>query len=341
MKWYVIFSKLSFYLIMIVSVSFCRSSTGKKNSDEQQKMVLSKTIKSSDGASDTKDYPTIPADSEGSFQYNLDTPEERYILPKHLKEISGLAFYEENKILCEQDEKADIYVFNLDRKEIVDKYNFGWDGDYEDIAVTGKTVYMLRSDGNIFEIENFDKDDRKVTEHKTALSKKNDTEGLAYDKSSNALLIACKGSSSIKKGSHYEGHSAIYKFGLADRNLVKIPYLTVDLNSPDSYKYGNIFKRYSLKNAGKGRSIGSEPGFKPSGLAIQPISDEIYMISNINKILIIMDRQGKVLDFHDLDTKLFRQPEGICFSPSGDLFISSEGDEGAGYILKFNFRKNE
>ena len=43
----------------------------------------------------------------------------------------------------------------------------------------------------------------------------------------------------------------------------------------------------------------------------------------------------------ELDEKLFRQPEGICFSPEGDMYISNEGQGGKGYILKFNIHATE
>ena len=48
-----------------------------------------------------------------------------------------------------------------------------------------------------------------------------------------------------------------------------------------------------------------------------------------------------VLDVKELDPNEFRQPEGICFSPSGDMFISSEGQGGKGYILEFELHEKE
>ena len=54
-----------------------------------------------------------------------------------------------------------------------------------------------------------------------------------------------------------------------------------------------------------------------------------------------VNRKGKILDLQDLDTEIFSQPEGICFSPSGDLFISNEGKGRKGYILKFGLHNKE
>ena len=342
LNWYFNIIRLSFILVVIISFSRCNSSGGKENSEKQQKLLSSITDSSLDSASDSNKYIVImPTHSIVSFQYDLDNPDERYVLPGSLTEISGLAYYKENKILCVQDEKAIIYVYNLDKKEIESEYDFGKDGDYEGITLSGQTAYVIRSDGNIFEVESFDEKDRKVKEYKTLLSAKNDAEGLTYDKLSNSLFIACKGSPSVEKEKPYEGYKAIYQFDLEKMILDKEPNFLVDLNRLDSYKNDDLFKEFSLRIAKKLQLIESGTSFQPSGLAIHPIHDEIYLLSNTGKMLIILDRQGRVMDVQDLNIKISRQPEGICFSPSGDLFISNEGDGGKGYILKFNLHTNE
>jgi hypothetical protein len=164
-----------------------------------------------------------------------------------------------------------------------------------------------------------------------------------YDKFSNSLFIACKGSPAVEKHKLYEGNKAIYRFDLEEMKLDKKPDILVDVNSLDSYKHYGLFKELSLWIAKKLLLIESETSFHPSGIAMHPIHDEIYLISNIGKILVILDKYGKVLNVQDLNIKIFRQPEGICFSPSGDLFIANEGEAkgGTGYILKFNLQTGE
>ncbi|MEN8176956.1 MAG: hypothetical protein ABFS23_14420, partial [Pseudomonadota bacterium] len=44
------------------------------------------------------------------------------------------------------------------------------------------------------------------------------------------------------------------------------------------------------------------------------------------KMLLRYDRDGHFQEAQKLDKKKFRQPEGIAFSSSGDLFISTEGE---------------
>ncbi len=247
------------------------------------------------------------APKKENFKYDLDSPVDRYKLPSYLEEISGLSYYGKGKIACVQDEKAFIYVLNLEKEEIIDKYDFGDDGDYEDIAIVNKTAYILKNNGTIYRVKDFKKKDRKVKKYPTELKEKNDAEGMAYDSKTNALLIACKGSPSIGKENSYEGYRAIYMFDLEKKKLVPTPHFLIE----------------------------SETSFKPSGIAIHPLDGEIYIISSVGKLLIILNREGKVKDVKELDPEKFIQPEGICFSPKGDMFISSEGQGKKGYILKF------
>lgn len=276
----------------------------------------------------------IPSD-DNPFEYDLENPDGKYKLPSFLEEISGLSYYGKGKIACVQDEKAHIYILNLEQEKIVKKYEFGGDADYEDIAVVGKTAYVLRNNGHIYRIKNFNKKDRKVKKFNTPLKERNDTEGMAYDPLSNALLIGCKGSPSIEKENLYEGYKAIYKFDLEKEELIRSPHFLIDLERIDSYIDRSVFSRLSIKVAKSLRLIESETSFQPSGIAVHPLYAEIYIISSVGKLLIVLNRRGKVLDVKELDPKIFRQPEGICFSPTGDMFISNEGQGGKGYILKF------
>ena len=279
--------------------------------------------------------------NEEAGLYDLDHPDTRIKLPSYLEEISGLSYFDNQKIACIQDEKATIYILNLEKEKISNKYDFGTDADYEDIAVVDKTAYILRNNGHIYRIKHFDKKDRKVKAFNTPLKEKNNTEGIAYDPLSNALLIACKGSPSIEKENPYEGYKAVYTFDLEKEELNTDPQFLIDLEKLDSYKDQNAFSKFSLKVAKRLHLIESESSFEPSGLAIHPVDGNIYMISSVGKLLIVLNRWGKVQEVEELDPKLFRQPEGICFAPNGDMFISNEGQGGKGYILKFKIHEGQ
>jgi uncharacterized protein YjiK len=275
------------------------------------------------------------------FAYDLKNPDANFELPTYLEEISGLSCYGKDRIACIQDEKAIIYVLSIEKEEIIKAYDFGDDADYEDIAIVGKTAFILRNNGQIFRVKNFENKDLKVKKVQTPLKEKNDTEGMAFDALSNSLFISCKASPSIEQENLYEGYKAVYKFDLGAEKLIKTPHFLIDLEILDSYIDHNAFTKFSIQFAKRLGFIESETNFQPSGIAIHPLSGQIYIISSVGKLLIIMSSSGKVLDVQELDATLFRQPEGICFSPTGDLFISNEGQGGKGYILKFQYHADK
>jgi len=273
--------------------------------------------------------------------YNLGNPDHRYLMPASLEEISGISWTGKGTLACIQDEDGIVYCYGLKEEKVVSEVKFGKDGDYEDISVVKNTAYVLKSNGHIYRVKNFKKNEIKVKRYKTPLSSKNDVEGMVYDSSENQLLIACKGSPSIEKGNPHKGYRAVYSFDLEKKQLLEKPVYLIDLRKIEGYKDQGNFTQASSKLV---QILGiTDPygNFRPSGLAIHPLTDEIYMISSVGKLLVVLDRNGYILGVHALDPNLFRQPEGICFSPEGDLYISNEGRGGKGYVLKFKPKTNE
>ena len=270
------------------------------------------------------------------FAYNLSSPDSVYYLDDNLLEISGISWYGDNKIACIQDEQGIIYMFDTSEGRVTGSYKFGKNDDYEDIAVFNDTAWILSSKGTIYKVTDFTDEKLEVTSYSTLLSAKNNSEGLAYDLSDNSLLIACKNQSSITGHEKFTGFKAIYRFRTTDNNLIEDPEFLIDLEQFNDYEETRYFKKVSLKLAKK-LNLVDNAGFQPSGLAIHPFIDEIYVISATPGMLIVMDRSGDVRNILPLDKRIFKQPEGICFSPEGDLYISNEGNNGRGNILKFNY----
>lgn len=80
--------------------------------------------------------------------------------------------------------------------------------------------------------------------------------------------------------------------------------------------------------------------FRPSALAKNPKTNEWYILSSTNKLLVVADANWKVKTVYPLDLSLFLQPEGIAFDNQNNLYISNEGDKTSkGTVLKFNYKK--
>ena len=254
--------------------------------------------------------------NNGSVSANASiTIIKKWSMPKELTEISGLSYKDEKQFACVQDEVGKIFIYNIATSSVEKQISFGAAGDYEGLAVVDKTIWVLRTDGKLFEVSDLDAAKPTVKEYSTHLTIKQDPEGLCYDKKNNRLLIAIKG---IEPGT--EDYKGIYSFDLASKKMDQQPAFKIDL----------LDKVFGNNGSGK-KKKGS---INPSGIVIHPINGDIYIVDGRNQQLLVIDGSGKIKKLYPLSSKDFSQPEGIAFNSAGDLFIANEGTNQPGNILQ-------
>ena len=241
-------------------------------------------------------------------------------MPKQLLEISGLSYIDDNRFACVQDELGTIFIYNIASSSIEKEISFGGVGDYEGLAVVGETVWVLRADGKLFEVNNITAVKPVVKEYSTHLTIKQDSEGLCYDRKNNRLLIAIKGAE--PDAADYKG---IYAFDLASKKMNQEPVFKINL-------LHEVFESNSSGKKKKGV-------INPSGIAIHPISGDMYIVDGRNSKLLITAATGSIKNLYQLNNNEFAQPEGISFNSPGDLFIANEGTNQPGNILQVKIDK--
>jgi uncharacterized protein YjiK len=238
-------------------------------------------------------------------------------LPSDLKEVSGISYIDEQRIACIQDEEGTIFIFNRASDKIEKEIPFAGTGDYEGIAVKGNTAYVVRADGRLYEVD-MSAGKSSVKEYKTPLTAEHNVEGLCYDKNKDQLLLAIKDDEPAKPG--YKG---IYAFDLSKKTFIKDPAFKIDLQH----------EVISTTQDKKNKSI------MPSAIAIHPLTNDIFITDGPKANLLIMDKSGIIKRLVQLGND-FSQPEGITFSPQGEIFISNEGSKQPGNILKIEVKQN-
>ena len=78
--------------------------------------------------------------------------------------------------------------------------------------------------------------------------------------------------------------------------------------------------------------------FKPSAAAVNPITHDIFIISSVNKLLLVLDSVKNIKASYKLNPGLFKQPEGLTFSETGKLIISNESAKiGTANLLIYDY----
>jgi len=262
-------------------------------------------------------------DQHLKITYDLKRPTEKYYLPYVLSEISGLTFRAPAQVLAVDDESGKIFTYHLDKREIVHSIEFYKSDDYEGVELVGDHIYVLKHDGDIFHFLYGPEKQTTSKKYETDLSKDNDTEGLGYDAAKNLLLIACKEEGHIGE-KKMEGRG-FYGFHPDDKKLLKKPLFVIGPTELERF-----WEKHKDFDYDKERIK-----FKPSAIAAHPISGHYYILSSIGKLLLVTTPEGNILGTYPISPRILGQPEGLCFSPEGDMYISSEGEGDRGYILKF------
>ncbi len=256
------------------------------------------------------------------YGYNLLAPNRVYVLPGVLKEISGITERDNESIVCIEDNRETIFIYDIVNNKIIREIEVGGRGDFEGVARVENTLYILRSDGLISEIEDYESVNYKKNTYTTGIPWK-DNEGLCYDSKNNRLLIGPKeipGKKSVNRKLRF-----IYGFSLDSKELVQKPVFTYDLRVVERFAIENNVK-VPLKVKKKKKKLKPDIRFHISALGIHPITGRLFVLScRKDKLLFVFDMAGNIEYIERLNTDLFRQPEGITFTKNGDMYISNEG----------------
>jgi uncharacterized protein YjiK len=272
--------------------------------------------------------PDLPSDTiatttsrDFAENYNLTSPELSFALPKELNEISGLTALPDGRLGAIQDEAGTLFILNGQTGSIDETYSFGEDADYEGIEYVDGRIFILRSNGRLFEVTGWENSDIQARTHETGLKGKNDTEGLGFDPSSGRLLIACK----QEPGSDLDKNiKAIYAYDIETGELSSDPIMRIDEDDVEQRLGGD-----------------GKINFRPSAVAVHPLSADVYVLSANDKVLTVLDSDGRIARVSHLDGDMFEQPEGLTFLPDGTLFISSEGVKGSAMLYRFTSHGEE
>lgn len=229
-------------------------------------------------------------------------PLARWVLPKPLSEISGIALTPDGRLLAHNDESGVVFEIDYRRGVVVKQFRIGKQTlheDFEAITIVGERVFMLASNGKVYEFrEGKDGDRVDFVVHDTRLGRECEFEGVAFDSTANSLVLACKniGIKSLKD------FVVLYRWKLdstaSDVSQIKVPLSEV---------------------------IGSNgwKGFTPSDMAVDPLTGNYVIVAAQERGMISITPQGVLLFSRPLTTG-HPMTEGLAITRDSILILSDE-----------------
>jgi hypothetical protein len=244
----------------------------------------------------TRSAETLPVDGPPQWE-----------LPKFLREASGLAVFNDKYLLSHNDEKGNIYRIALADISIEKIASIGSptiSGDFEGIAIAGKSTYLITSTGELFQIDDLAIEQLKQTVSAkvidTGVSKICEIEGLAY--LDGLLLFPCK---------------TFLQQDENDRLLV----FSYSLLSGETKEYLSI----PLEQLG---------GIKKISPTAMDVNDDDYFIVSNNRLLVI-DRKTQSIKALSLPKKLHFKTEGIAVLEDGSIILVDDKKEGRSRLTRY------
>lgn len=252
-----------------------------------------------------------------AHHYDLNNP-KKLLLNDALLEISGITFYpKDSTVFAISDESGYLFKIFIRPKPIIRTWKFSKAEDFEDLELVDSIFYVLRSNGDVYALKFSPKGDTIYRrKYIFPYGNGNDFESLYYQPKDSSLILICKNC----------------------KNEDKHTTTAFSLN-PQTGVYSHSV--YVIQNDSIAKMIGEKSlKFRPSAAALHPLTNDLWILSSVNKMIVVANDSGRIKDLFTLNPSKYIQPEGIAFTPWGDLLISNEAGDKYGipnlYIFKYH-----
>jgi uncharacterized protein YjiK len=258
--------------------------------------------------------------------YEFGAPSRSLPLPHALREVSGIVALDAHTVACVQDEKGRLFFVDMSRGQVEQRVRFGPDGDYEGLAQQGDGYWALRSDGELLQLRPDGGGGLVVARRVRVQAAHAEFEGLCWDPRSGLLLVAPK---SRPEDGDVELRP-LYAVDPATGATQAQPFLTLDRGRVLAAAR-RLGVKLPIETDHRGRS---RPTLRLhwSEVAVDPRSGNLWLLSGVDRAVVVVDRAGAVLGLHVFAADELPQPEGITFLPDGELVLASEAAGGTAVL---------
>jgi uncharacterized protein YjiK len=270
-------------LFSVTVLTGCRATPGAEVSARVQRLTASLALTGTDPAS----------------------PLARWILPRELGEVSGLALTSDGRLLAHGDEWGQIFVIDPRGGALLKRFSIGSSGgdtraDFEGITVAGERIFMAASNGMLYEFAEGEDGERvDFVVHDTRLGKECEFEGVAYDSAQGIVILPCKN----VRTKNLRDQLVLYRWRLDGDGDSTLGPMSIPLR----------------------QVIGSNSwnDLHPSDITVDPTTGNYVIVAAQEKALIEITPQGEVVRAESLPGK-HKQAEGVGLTRDGMLIVSDE-----------------
>ena len=245
-----------------------------------------------------------------------DAPLARWVLPPSLREISGLALTRDGRLFVHGNERGQLWEIDYRRGALLKRFTLGDQAviaDFEGITVANDVLWMLASNGTLYEFrEGGDDAHVKYQKYETGLKKDCEFEGVAFDPKLNAMLLACK---NIREKQDRKS-IIIYRWSLKPGGGERVSRLMVPVASV--------------------RGDNAWTSLQISDITIEPSTGNYVLVASKERAIVVITPTGDPVSARVLPER-HEQPEGIALTKDSLLLISDEAAKGPAVLTLYRW----
>lgn len=239
--------------------------------------------------------------------FEMGTPDLSIALPKRIKNLAGITCDTSRTLWVINESDPTLFQVDVLSKKLANQITISNDGDYKGMSYVNDYVYLARNDGFLKRIAV--KKNKSVKTFFNPIEEVKNIGGMCYSKKLNQLLL-------IEGSSTDNGFLKIYSFDLEKLVFNENPSITL-----------------SMEKVVKKIKADSSP--KPTGLALDPSSDDLY-ISFDNQEILIVSENGTIRNSIQLLQPANGAIGGIEIDKNGSLLVGYQGNESAPMFYRYN-----
>lgn len=244
-------------------------------------------------------------------------------LPHQLREASAVTTVDADTVACVQDEVGALYFVSLSGAQPVRKVEFGPRGDYEGLVRVGDVYWVLRADGVLHELQRAGERFR-IARSVTLPPGFRDWEALCHEPASGRLLVMPKDRPSGDKDARDQ--RPVFAVDPVAAVVDAEPFVVWRRSTWLDQAVARGFD-VPVRTSDKGKDkVQLELAFSEMLAARE--QGQFLLLAAGDRVLLRVDREGRLLGVLRLDPAKLPQAEGMTFLADGRLLVVSEADGG-------------
>jgi hypothetical protein len=250
-----------------------------------------------------------------SGYFDLVHPESVTNLPMGVNAFTDFVIMDSTHLICLDDQIGGILVYDMVSNKSQGYLPTGIDSKITEVTKIDSTIILVDDRMDLhFLLPPYDS--TSITTE-SLREKSWISSGMCLHEQTKRLFFVAESDIENEVQNHL-----IYTFNLNQRKLSERPLFEIKPEDIELFAISNNITLPANRLDENGDTV-EIFSFKPDVIAVHPKTNEIYVLSTMDRSLAVYNQFGQVVNFTTLNEELFSQPKAMTFFPNGDLLLTN------------------